>query len=171
MSRQGYAVSLIYCSGSDVIAPIQRAYKSIRSLQMFILLFNIVNRDFIFTLKLLEIGISISSGYAAIAHFKDYPIFGVMYNVVFMGSSLLYMLIYGKGYKVSDTFKNAKTLLGSHVRRNGMAGGWKILEKQLLSIPPMGIKVGEFHVLERTSIPTFLHYVLTNIVNMLVAFG
>ena len=49
--------------------PIQRAYNSNRSLQMFILLLNIVNRHVIFMVKLLEIGIAITSGYAAIAHF------------------------------------------------------------------------------------------------------
>ena len=145
MRIQVYAVSLIYCSGSDVIAPIQRAFKSIRGIQLFILLFNIVNRDFIFTLKLLEIGISISSGYAAISHFKDYPIFGVMYYVIFIDSSLLYTLIYGKGYKVSEEFKNAITLLSLHINRNVRAVGRKILEKQLHSIPLMGTKVGDSH--------------------------
>ena len=45
-----------------------------------------------------------------------------------------------------------------------------MLKRQLRSISSMGIKVGEFHMLERSSTPVFLHYILTNIVNMLVAY-
>ena len=68
-------------------------------------------------------------------------------------------------------FEKTKNLLWSSATRNGRASGRRILEKQVKSIPPVGIKVGEFHMLERASTPVFLHYVLTNIVNMLVAFG
>lgn len=138
---------------------------------MFVLLFNIVNRNFIFTLKLLAIGIAITSGYAGIAHFKDYPIFGIMYYVLFIDVTIMYMLMYEKGFQVTDMFQHAKKLLQFQTTKNGRVGGRKILEKQFKSIPPVGIKVGEFHMLERTSTPVFLNYVLTNVVNMLVAFG
>ena len=153
------------------MALIQHSYNSFRSLQLFILLFNTVNRHVIFTGKLLCICVGITSGYAAIAHFKDHLIVGVMYCVLFTNVFLSYSLIYGKGFKVSDTFQRAKNLLRLNATKNGRSFERKILEKQLKSIPAVGIKVGEFHMLERTSTPVFLHYVLTNIVNMLVAFG
>ena len=153
------------------MGPIQRAYKSIRSLQLFICFFNMVNRHIIFTLKLLYIGIGIISGYAAIAHFKDYPFFGIIYYVMFVDVSLIYTVIYEKGFQVSDKFQKAKNLLRFHALVNGRVGGRKVLEKQFKSIPNVGIKVGEFHMLERTSTPIFVQYVLTNVMNMLVAFG
>ena len=153
------------------MARIQRAYKSIRSLQLFICSFNIVNRNFIFTEKLLNIGIAINSGYSGIAHFKHYPIFGVMSSVLFMDVTLIYTLIYEKGFQVSNMFQKAKSLPRVHASTNGRSGGRKVLEKQFMSIQPGGIKVGEFHMLERASTPVFLHYVLTNIVNMLMILG
>ena len=150
---------------------LQRSYKSIRNLQLFIGLFNQVNRHVIFTGKLLSIGVGITGGYAAIAHFKDYPIFGVMYYVLFVNVLMSYTLIYEKGFNVSDMFQRARHLLRLHATKNGRSFERKILERQLKSIPTVGIKVGEFHMLERTSTVVFLDYVLKNIVNMLVAFG
>ena len=94
-----------------------------------------------------------------------------MYYVMFIDVALIYMLIYEKGFKVSDTFQRAKDLLRFHAARQGRSFQWKILEKQFMSIPSVGIKVGEFHMLERISTPVFVNYVLTNIVNMLVVFG
>ena len=161
----------VHCSHSEATALIERVYQSIRNIQLFIMLFNVVNRHVIFTLKLLYIGMGITSGYAAIAHFSDYPIFGMMYYVMLIDVSLIYTLVYQKGFMVSYEFQTAKKMLKFRVTRNGRTFQRKILEKQLMSIPTVGITVGDFHMLERTSTPIFLHYVLTNIVNMLVAFG
>ena len=47
----------------------------------------------------------------------------------------------------------------------------KLLAARVNSIPLAGVKVGDFHVLERTSTPVFLDYVLSNVVNMIVAYG
>ena len=146
------------------------AYRSLRCLQLYVELLNTVHENIIFTWKLLSIGVSITCGYAAIAHFQDYPIFGFMYYVLFIDASVIYMLIYEKGFKVPDTFHKAKKTLRLHGKMCGRTHQWKILDRQLASIPSVGIKVGEFHMLERTSTPVFLHYVLTNIVNMLVAY-
>ena len=65
------------------MARMQRSYKSIRSLQLFIGSFNVAHRYVIFTIKLFSIVVGIISGFAAIAQFQDHPIFGVMYYVLF----------------------------------------------------------------------------------------
>ena len=142
----------------------------LRCLQLHVTLLNSGHENIIFTCKLTSIGISIFCGYAAIAHFEDYPIFGIMYYTVSVNASLIYMLIYEKGFKVLDMFHRAKNTLRLRGSRYGRRHQWKILDRQLLSIPSVGIKVGDFHMLERTSTPIFLHYVVTNIVNMLVAY-
>ena len=120
--------------------------------------------------KLFCIGVSIVTGYAAIAHFTEYPIFGVMYYALFFDGILIYALLYEKGFKVAALFQKAKATLILNSRRCMNGTEWKVLNRQVRSIPVVGIKVGEFHMLERTSTPIFLHYVLTNIVNMLVAY-
>ena len=91
--------------------------------------------------------------------------------MMLIDASLIYALVYQKGFMVSYEFQRAKNLLLFRATRNGRRLERKVLEKQLMSIPAVGIQVGEFHMLERTSTPIFLDYVLKNIVNMLVAFG
>ena len=146
------------------------AYNNLRRQQLYMTLLNTVNQNIIFIWKLFSIGLSIVCGYAAIAHFQDHPVFGLMYYVIFMDASLIYMLMYEKGFKVPDAFHNAKSTLRLRSSWYGRTHQWKILDRQLMSIPEVGVKVGDFHMLERASTPVFLHYVWTNIVNMLVAY-
>ena len=148
---------------------LQRTYGSLRHIQLYISVINDVNRYIIFSTKVMLLCVSIGAGYAAIAHFSDYPIFGVMYYIIVIQASFLYTVSYDKAFKIPGSFKEAtkQALLrlcgGNH-------GDMHILKRQMLSIPPVGIKVGEFHVLERQSTPAFVDYVVNNIVSMLVAF-
>ena len=150
-----------------------QTYKSLRCLQLYVTLLNIVNRNLIFTWKLLSIGMCITSGYAAINHFKDHIVFGFMYYYIFLNAPLIYITLYEKAVQVSTLFRQAvqQTLLQlvetrqlSRVERN-------ILVRKFRAMPPVAISVGQFHTLERTSVPVFADYVLKNIVSMLVAFG
>ena len=120
--------------------------------------------------KLLCIASCIFSGYAVIAHLKEYPIFGIMYVFIFFDLSLAYLFVYEKAFQVPAHLARVKSLLKACAVRYRNKGERKLLTSQVNSIPEVGIKVGEFHVMERTSTPVFLHYVLTNIVSMLVAF-
>lgn len=150
---------------------LRKATKALRSLQLYIRLLNTLNRHLIFTVKIFSISTCVISGYAAIAHFTDYPIFGVMYYVITVEGMLIYPLVYAKGVKIPGIFQKVRSLL--RVVGRGLAdhGYCKELERQLASVPPVvGIQVGGFHVLERNSIPVFLHYIVTNIVNMIVAY-
>ena len=65
----------------------------------------------------------------------------------------------------------AKSVLEVEASRVLSKAEMRMMRRQVRSIQPEGIKVGEFHTLEWTSMPSFLHYVLYNVVNMLVAFG
>ena len=139
-------------------------------MQLYINLLNIVNGHIIFTWKLLSIGVCIVTGYAGIAHFGDYPIFGAMYYAIFWDVALVYMILYEKAFRIPELCNELKALLRVRASQIGNKAERNIRMRQVMSIPPMGIKVGEFHMLERTSTPAFAHYVLTNIVNMLVAY-
>ena len=146
------------------------AYMSLRRLQLFVTFLNLFNRHIIFTWKLFCISTCIVSGFAAISHFNEHPVFGVMYYVIFFDALLIYVLLYEKGFKVAALFQQVKGILILQARKGVAGEDWKMLKRKMRSIPAIGIKVGEFHMLERTSTPVFLHYILTNIVNMLVAY-
>ena len=68
--------------------------KALRCIQVYIGVLNAVNDNLIFTWKLLSIGVCILTGYAGIAHFGDYPIFGAMYCVTFVNCSEFYMVLF-----------------------------------------------------------------------------
>ena len=92
-------------------------------------------------------------------------------NVWLFDAVLIYTLVYEKAFGIPAQVENVKTLLKLQGIKYGNRAQRKLLSRRVDSIPAMGVKVGEFHVLERTSTPEFLDYVLSNIVNMLVAYG
>ena len=151
-------------------AGIKRAYDSMRCRQVYMTLLNSVNRQLIFTWKLFALGAGIFCGYAAIAHFHDHPIFGVMYYVFLINSVLIYTQMYEKAFQVSAQLEGVKRLMKRRGINYGSQVQRKLLVRRINSIPLVGVKVGDFHVMERTSTPVFLHYIVTNIVNMLVAY-
>ena len=131
---------------------------------------NIVNRNLIFSWKLLCIGICIVTGYAAIAHFEEYPIFGVMYYVMCFEAALVYTVLYGNAFKITALFREIKVLLRFRGWQMSNKVESRLLERQAMAIQSVGIQVGQFHTLERASVPVFLNYVLTNVVSMLVVY-
>ena len=118
-----------------------------------------VNQNLILTWKLFCFGSSIISGYAAIVNFKERPIFGVMvmYYVIFFDCSKIYTRLYEKGFKVPALLGKTQTLLMLRVNRGVRKADWELLKRQLISVPELGIKVVQFHALERNSTPVFLH--------------
>ena len=150
-------------------AHIRGSCKALTRLHLYINLLNIVNRHLIFTWKLLSIGLAIISGYAAIAHFSEYPIFGIMYYVLLFDMVFIYATLYGKTFKIPALVTDAKAALVVRAGKWGDRFDGRLVRREVRSIPSVGIKVGDFQVLERAAIPMFLHYVVTNIVSMLVA--
>ena len=146
------------CSRSKDITHTRNYYRAIQSIQVYVTLLNTVNASMIFTWKLLCLSLCITSGYTAIAHFSDHPVFGVMYYVIFADCSLTYAVMYEKGFKVPDLITKVRAALRLRARRFGNKAQRNLLERQVMSIPPVGIKVGGFHMLERTATPVFLNF-------------
>ena len=149
--------------------------ESLRRLQMYVLLVNIANCYVLFVFKVAAISLAVINGYAAIAHFQHHPMLHRLMNyVVFFDGFACYCLIYQKGFQVPQKFEEVMSKLFLCLQRSrcqqfsGMER--KIIERQLRSIPKFGIKVGEFHMLERQSTPNFLDFVLKNVVNLLVIY-
>ena len=59
----------------------------LRSIHYSVRLFNFLNRHLIFTMKILCLTLAITDGYAAIAHFSDHLIFGILYYMLVIDSS------------------------------------------------------------------------------------
>ena len=128
-----------------------------------------VNQHLIFSWKLLSLGISITCGYAAVAHFVDYPQYGVTYMACFLNAASSYTLVYDRAFQTPTLLGKLKVTLLLHLNEERNRFQRKVMQHRVLSIPSLGINVGRFRMMERTSTPVFLHYVLSNIVSMLVA--
>ena len=149
---------------------IRRHYMALRCIQLYTRLLNVLNADIIFTWKLLCLGLSAVCGFAAVAYFSVHPVFGLMYYAMFFDTSFIYTVIYGKAFKVPERI--SKTRNAIRLAANGLKNRaeWKMIERQVRSIPSVRVKVGEFHILERTSTPIFLDFVFKSVVNLLVTF-
>ena len=102
-----------------------------------------------------------------------------MSYVLFFDVTLVFTLIYETAFnKVPAVFERTinteLTKLGPGKGRGQTCpfrlGPANILGRQLRSIPSVGIKVGEFHTLERTSTPVFLDFVVKYVVSMVMGF-
>ena len=142
---------------------------SLRCIQLYISIVNAANQALIFTWKLEDIGICIMCGYAAVAHFKEQPVFGILYYLMLLDGMLIYVLIYGKAFTVPALMQETRRAILMASDKKCSKAERKMIARRIMSIPSSGIKVGEFHMLERLSTPVFLHYVVSNVVSMLVA--
>ena len=147
----------IYSSRTGNAANARGYYRALRSLQTYIGLLNVVNRKLVFTWKLLS-------------HFSEHPLFGIVLYMIFFQGSFIYSVMYEKGFKVPELIAQVRSAFRMQSSRLGNKHERKLLKRQVKSVPSVGIKVGEFHMLERTSTPVFLDYVVKNVANMLVTF-
>ena len=146
-----------------------RIYKNLRLIQLYVGITNLINCYLIFSWKVLLLGISIGTGYAAIAYFRNYPVFGLMYYAIVLNATFIYVFCYDKAFRIPALFQEVteRAMVVTH-RENTEAS--KIFKRQMRSFPRMGIKVGGFHVMERESTMNFIHFVLQNIVSLLVTY-
>ena len=144
--------------------------KRIRNLQLYVKWFNTAHCYLIFLLKLCCITLCILNGYAAIAHFSEHPVFGILYYIMMLDLTLLYSIVYEKAFEIPSRFTQAVQKILVHLPKGRNRKG-QAVAKQLRSISKLGIQVGEFHTFERASTPVFIDFVVTNVVNMLVAYA
>ena len=90
-------------------------------MQLYITLLNNVNGHIIFAWKLLSIGVCIMTGYAGIAHFGDYPIFGAMYGGILLDVALFYTIPYEKAFQIPALVIQIQSLL--QVQASGKQAG------------------------------------------------
>ena len=149
----------------------QQSYKGLRKLQLNVMLFNEGNSYLIFTFKLLCIYLAVSCGLGAIYCFdynKSYVLLSGLLCCDIIG---LYGIVYEKAFAIPTGVESLRNELlvivhkkrTTLLRREGM-----IMLRKIRSIPNFGIRVGDFHMMERTSTPIFIDFVIRNVVNLLV---
>ncbi|CAG7725647.1 unnamed protein product [Allacma fusca] len=136
---------------------VQRAFMVCRRLQLNTLIFNQCYADINWVLKLGAIFVSIGGFYFFISFFHIHP-YQATANLsvvvpVFVGFSVLY----GKAFRLPDRFEALKDKIAVISAR--LIWGSFEAKKQIVSVPNLSIRVGEFHVLERNSTLNFIDFV------------
>ena len=147
-----------------------RIVHEIRCIQLLVNMFNVGHKNVIYCIKLFCIVLAVVNGYVAIAHGGENKIFGLLTFCMLCDTMILYPLVYQKAFAIPVGVDRLKGDLRMKMRMcAGNAGmGARAVEMQVRSIPSVGLRVGDFHVLERLSTPIFIDYVIRNIVNLLV---
>ena len=80
-----------------------------------------------------------------------------------------YFFVCERAFEVPEGLERLKHTLLAESKGLRFARSKKIVLRQVRSIPSVGLKVGDFHMLERESTAIFVEYVLKNIVNLFVS--
>ena len=149
-------------------AEVDMIAQQIRVIQLLINLFNVGHRHVIYCIKLMCLTEATLSGYAAVAYGSDNLLFLALASMVFADVVFLYAFVYAKAFAIPGRMDDVKRTLRGRIGLLSNVTDRNVLSRKIKSMPCVGIKVGDFHMLERESTPIFVHYVITNIVNLLV---
>ena len=134
------------------------------------MLFNEGNSYLVFTYKQLCLFVTIFSGFGAIVCFGFNNMFAAFSALLFADIMVVYSVVYEKAFAIPDGVQELKNKLMLLVHGKNMI--WRreveILRRQIRAVPSFGIRVGVFHMMERTSTPIFIDFVLRSVVNLLV---
>lgn len=147
------------------------ACSGLRRLQLLIQLFNQSNSAIIFTFKNVCISISIVGGFFSIRYGTLHPVTGIVCALTTLDALVFYSFIYEKAFLIPNRMEEVKSQV--RVLAQKVQGGTKVkgfLLKVIRSVPPVAVKVGRFHTMERISTLTFLNFVFCQIVGLLLAF-
>ena len=142
--------------------------KTFRELQHWVALFNTLNSQGIFFIKLFFISSGTLRGYTALSSWDKLPR-AIVSSVLFSENLVLYSVVYEKAFAVPDGFKAGKkaVLVGIMTSKLGMMCR-AYAKRCVRSIPNAGIRVGSFHTFERLSTPIFIDFIVRNVVGLLV---
>ena len=143
-------------------------HKFLRELQHWAALFNILNSQGIFFVKLFCISGGTMWGHSALTSWDHLP-HAMVSSIMFSDTLVLYSVLYEKAFAVPDEFETAKKamLMGITSSRLGLVCRAHV-KRCLRSVPNAEIRVGSFHTFERLSTPIFVDFIITNVVGLLV---
>ena len=148
---------------------VRRIIRQIHVVQLLVNLFNVGHRNITYCIKLICISESVVNGYGTIAHGREDMVFLLMASSITFDLVFLYAFVYEKAFAIPDSLERVRRELMVKIQGMGNASLKKVNRRELKAVPLVGLKVGDFHMLERESTPMFVDYVLRNIVNLLVS--
>lgn len=154
--------------GDQSVTPMQKAYNGCRQLHLYLSLFNKINALFLYSIKMVAIFIAVSHGFFAIRYFDRNAFLGIYNLYLCVNAQIAYCLTFQRAFRIPLGFIRCKQEICANIHTN------QIMKKQIVaalaSVPPVAIKVGSFHEVERNSTLIFMHFVVSQMVGLLIAF-
>ncbi|CAG7717218.1 unnamed protein product [Allacma fusca] len=140
----------------------------LRHLQLLVQCFNQGNCYMIFASKLICLSAPVICGFVAIRFFHADPITGMLCIVLIFNAITCYALIYEKAFLIPANMVALKELIkvSLNARRNKSFS--EEITKTLKSIPPIGVRVGSFNTMERSSTLIYISFVTEKLASVLV---
>ncbi|CAG7730008.1 unnamed protein product [Allacma fusca] len=138
------------------------------------LLIRLVNYGYapaVYTLKMSLMIVAIVTGCFGFMHFSANPSLAVFLLVMWWYCMVIYGAAFGRAYCLQENMEVIKSELVRHTQIMGTQGLYaRLIKKRIKSIANVGLKVGEFHTMERESTPIFIDHVVKTVVSTLMVF-
>ncbi|CAG7725953.1 unnamed protein product [Allacma fusca] len=148
---------------------IEESCRLCRHLQLLIHYFNHCFSNVVFVLKLYCLSVSTVCLYFAVKLLHVFPMDSIV-NAGF-GSIIVieFVVMYDKAFRIPDGIMEFKKEIER--KSSEITTSWKeklILKKKLAAIPNLGVKVGSFQLLERTSTLIFIDFIASKTATLLI---
>ena len=153
---------------------ISQAKELLRNLQVQMNYFNISLSWLIFLLKLFLLTFTIFGGFASIcltsSNMDHSVIFCCLYLVFFMDGLFAFLAIFNTIHALTDGIEELKKEIVVQSSRLPMAMDRRETQMFIQSTPQLAVRAGGFKNVERESTLIFVHFVIQQIVALLIAF-
>ncbi|CAG7732386.1 unnamed protein product [Allacma fusca] len=145
-------------------------FKNFRTTQLLISTFNIGYAPAVYLFKMMSLTFSVLCGYSGIRYFSKIGI-AIYLLAISVYMMFYYVATFGRAFYIPERMESFKIeLLRTAQLSQAKRSVVKHLEKQVASVPNVGIKVGTFHTMERESTPIFIDFVIKTIASLLIMY-
>ena len=153
------------------VRKIHASWKALRQLQLEIVTFNSTQKFITFGAKLVLIGAVTLSGFSAVTFFHTSLFLGLCNTVIAIQDLLVFSFAYDNGFSIPRSLQKLKRLLIFKVNQTDSefeSFSRKSICRGIRSIGTVAVKVGNFHVLQRTSTPLFVDFCIKNVLRLVI---
>ena len=151
--------------GSDSV---EEAYFDLRKLQLEITFFNYSHATVVFLWKALNFIVPSFAIYFAITWIEVHPIMAGSNLFIGIYAVLMFIITYDHAFSIPLGIENLKSHVDFALKMSRSKASQNFYSKRFKSVPNLGIKVGGFHTLERTTTPMFVLFISNTVFSLLI---
>ena len=155
---------------SNDIAVVKKNCEQLRRLQLLVQWFNQTHSWPIFQLKVTVISITLLSGYSTVRHWSDEFLFTFINFCTTLIGYIIFAVVYDKTFTIPSKVHKAKKFLTMRAKTL-TAENMEVLSLVafLRSVPLIGVQIGIFQRMKRTSTPEFIDFTVRTTARLLLA--